>query len=317
MVKIENNVALQNILATLEIERTKISSTQKKGYLFIGLGIAVAIGLSIWGIPVPGIILGLFGAVYGGIILYKISDELSAYKEAFKIQVIAAALKSLDNSLIIEPKGGIYAPEFVGTQLFSEEPDRYHTEDLVSGHAGKTRFYFAEIHAEYKREVQTKNGTRTEWNDIFKGIIFAADFNKNFNGVTLVKPKDLFGTMGAWFSKNLFSFSDKNVINLESLEFDKTFITHSTDQVEARYILTPAMMERILTLNKNSRNTVSLSFIDSRMYIAFPLNRNYFEAPVFKSLLNPELLNQDIAVINFMYDIVPELDLNTRIWGKN
>ena len=123
--------------------------------------------------------------------------------------------------------------------------------------------------------------------------------------------------MGAWFSKNLFSFSDKNVINLESTDFDKTFITHSTDQVEARYILTPAMMERILTLNRNAKNTVSLSFIDSRMYIAFPLNRNYFEAPVFKTLLNPDLLNEDIAIINFMYDIVRELDLNTRIWGKN
>ncbi|RZL30066.1 MAG: DUF3137 domain-containing protein, partial [Pedobacter sp.] len=107
------------------------------------------------------------------------------------------------------------------------------------------------------------------------------------------------------------------VINLESTDFDKTFITHSTDQVEARYILTPAMMERILTLNRNAKNTVSLSFIDSRMYIAFPLNRNYFEAPVFKTLLNPDLLHEDIAIINFMYDIVRELDLNTRIWGKN
>ncbi|WP_316754890.1 DUF3137 domain-containing protein [Pedobacter aquatilis] len=317
MVNIENNATLQNVLATLETERAKISSTQKKGYLFIGAGIIVAIGFSVWGIPVPGVIIGLFGAIYGGIVLYKIADALKAYKEAFKTHVIGTALKSLDESLTIEPYNGIPVSEFCSTQLFSEQPDRYHTEDLVSGNAAKTGFYFAEIHAEYKREVQTKNGTRTEWHDIFKGIIFVADFNKNFKGVTLVKPKDLFGTMGAWFSKNLFSFSDKNVINLESTDFDKTFITHSTDQVEARYILTPAMMERILTLNRNAKNTVSLSFIDSRMYIAFPLNRNYFEAPVFKTLLNPDLLREDIAIINFMYDIVRELDLNTRIWGKN
>lgn len=317
MVNVENNVALQNVLATLETERAKISSTQKKGYLFIGLGIVVAIALSVFGVPVPGIIVGLFGVVYGGIVLYKISDKLNAYKEAFKTHVIGAALKSLDESLTIEPYNGIYASEFQQTQLFSEEPDRYHTEDLVSGRAGKTGFYFAEIHAEYKKEVQTKNGTRTEWVEIFKGIMFAADFNKNFNGVTLVKPKDLFSTMGAWFSKNLFSFSDKNVISLENVEFDKSFITHATDQIEARYILTPAMMERILTLNRNTKSTVSLSFIDSKMYIAFPLSRNYFEAPVFKTLLNPDLLNQDIAVINFMYDIIKELDLNTRIWGKD
>ena len=159
MVNIENNAALQNVLATLETERAKISSTQKKGYLFIGAGIIVAIGFSVWGIPVPGVIIGLFGAIYGGIVLYKIADALKAYKEAFKTHVIGTALKSLDESLTIEPYNGIPVSEFCSTQLFSEQPDRYHTEDLVSGNAAKTGFYFAEIHAEYKREVQTKNGT--------------------------------------------------------------------------------------------------------------------------------------------------------------
>ena len=317
MINVAGNIALQNVLATLEIERKKIAATQKNGYFFIAIGIIVAIAGFVLGLPVPAAIAGFISLIYGGIILYKISGELKTYEEAFKIQVIGTALKSLDNSLVIEPYRGISADEFENTQIFSESPDRYKTEDLVRGQADKTAFYFAEVHAEYKSEVQTKDGTRTEWHDIFRGIMFCADFNKNFNGVTIIKPKDLFSTMGAWFSKNLFSFGNKDVITLENNEFSKTFITHATEQVEARYILTPAMMERILTLNSNTKETISLSFINSRMYIAFPLSRNYFEAPVFKTLLNPELLNDDITVINFMYDIVRELDLNTRIWGKN
>ncbi|RNL50668.1 DUF3137 domain-containing protein [Pedobacter jejuensis] len=317
MVAVESNATLQNLLASLEIQRKKISSTQKKGYLLIALGVVVGVGGSILGQPVIAIIAGLIPFIYGIVIHYKIADELKAYKESFKIEVIGTALKSLDQSLTIEPYNGIQCDEFENTQLFSNTPDRYSTEDLVKGNAGKTGFYFAEIHAEYKTKVQTKNGTRTEWHTIFKGILFAADFNKNFNGVTLAKPRDIFGSMGAWFSKNLFSFSNKDVVTLENLEFNNAFITHATDQVEARYILTPSLMERILRLNQNAQNTISLSFINSRMYIAFPLDRNYFEAPIFKTLLNPELLNQDIVAINFMYDIVKELDLNTRIWGKN
>ncbi|MCZ4224176.1 DUF3137 domain-containing protein [Pedobacter rhodius] len=317
MLNLESNTALQNVLATLEVERQKIASTQKKGYIFLALGIIIIIASFSLNFPVPAAIAGLIPAIYAGIILYQIADELKAYKEAFKINVIGTALKSLDQSLVIEPYKGILDYEFESTQIFSQSPDRYNTEDLVSGHAGKTAFYFAEVHAEYKTEVQTKNGTRTEWHDIFKGILFAADFNKNFNGVTILKPKDLLGTMSAWFSKNLFSFGDNDFVTLENAEFSKTFITHATDQVEARYILTPAMMERILALNKNTKSTVSLSFINSRMYIAFPLSRNYFEAPVFKTLLNPDFLDQDITVINFMYNIIQELDLNTRIWGKN
>lgn len=315
--EIDGNVALQNVLATLEIERKKIASTQTKGYLFIGGGIVMGVLGSILGFLVPSIIAGLITIVFGGILFYRINDELQAYKDSFKRDVIGSALKSLDQSLTIDPYNGIYEQEFIGSQLFKTDPDRYKTEDLVCGVAGKTGFYFAEAHAEYKTEVQTKNGTRTEWHDIFKGIIFVADFNKNFNGVTIVRPKDLGSSIGAWFSKNLFSFGDNDVVQLENTAFCKAFVTYANDQVEARYILTPAMMERILELNARAKYTVTMSFISSKMYIAFPLDRNYFEAPIFKTLLNPDLLNEDISTINFMYDIVRELDLNTRIWGKN
>jgi hypothetical protein len=313
---IESNVALQNVLATMEVERKRIASTQTKGYIFIAAGILLLIAGFFLGFAIPGVIAGLIPIIYGGVLFYKISDALNTYKNTYKNDVIGAALKFLDESLSIQPAQGIEASEFMYTQLFSTEPDRYKTEDLVTGCAGKTRFYFAEVHAEYKTVTQTKNGTRTEWHDIFKGIIFAADFNKRFNGVTIVKPKDFGAAFGAWFSKNLFSFGSKDVVQLENTEFDKTFVTHGSDQVESRYILTPAMMERILNLNHQTKYNISLSFIESRMYIGFPLNRNYFEAPVFKSLLSPETVNEDITTIKFMYDIVKELDLNTRIWGK-
>ncbi|WP_421945641.1 DUF3137 domain-containing protein [Pedobacter sp.] len=317
MVDVANNAALQNVLAALEVNRQKIASTQKKGYLFIALAAILIFAGFYFGLGGFSILIGLVPGIYAGVLLYKISDELAAYKQAFKIDVIGGALKHINDSLTIQPGLGISSSEFEITQLFTQEPDRYHTEDLISGKVDKTSFYFAEIHAEYKTEVQTKNGTRTEWHDIFRGIIFVADFNKNFKAVTVVRPKDLFGKMGAWFSKNLFSFGNNTLVELENSFFNQNFITNSTDQVEARYILTPAMMERILKLNSNSKNTISLSFINNRMNIAFPLDRNYFEAPVFKTLLNPELLNQDIDAIKFMYEIVQELDLNTRIWGKS
>ncbi|QIL39579.1 DUF3137 domain-containing protein [Pedobacter sp. HDW13] len=313
---IEGNVALQQVLATMDLERKKIASTQIKGYIFILLGIAIAVICFILGFPIPAVIGGLIPFIYGAVLHYKIGDDLRAYKNAYKRDVIGAALKFLDESLALQPGAGIDASEFVYTQLFTQKPDRYNTEDLVTGSAGKTRFYFAEVHAEYKTVTQTKNGTRTEWHDIFRGIIFAADFNKNFNGITIVRPKGFANALGAWFSKNIFSFGDSDVVKLENPDFDKTFVTYGSDQVEARYILTPAMMDRILTLNRESKYEITLSFIESRMYIAFPLNRNYFEPPVFKSLINAETLNDDITAVKFMYDIVQELDLNTRIWGK-
>ncbi|WP_379087143.1 DUF3137 domain-containing protein [Pedobacter sp. UC225_65] len=106
------------------------------------------------------------------------------------------------------------------------------------------------------------------------------------------------------------------MVQLENDSFNKKFVTYSTDQIEARYILTPSMMEKINALDERSAYTVSVSFVNSSLYIAFPLNKNYFEPPVFKTLLKPDLLDDDMSVLSFMYDIIQELDLNTRIWTK-
>lgn len=308
--------AVEALLAELEVQRKKISSAKFQGWAAIILGVILFFITFSFGGLIVGLLLGGGTAIYGIVVLFKIADEENHYKNRFKNDVIGTALRTVDPSLTISPDNGILQEEFKFSQLFTTDPDRYHTEDLVSGKIDKTSFYFAEVHAEYKIETHGKNGKQTQWHNIIKGIIFTADFNKHFNGLTVVRPKDFGASLGAWFSKNVFSIGDKNVVELENDGFKKNFVTYSTDQIEARYILTPSMMEKINELNQRSAYTISLSFINSSMYIAFPLDHNYFEAPVFKSLLQPNLLDKDMSVLSFMYDIVHELDLNTRIWTK-
>lgn len=307
--------AIENVINELEIQRKKIASSKIKGWGFLITGI---ICFSLACIFSQGIvaIIGFCIAIPGVVFLFRITDDVKTYKSRFKQEVIGAALRSIDQSITFEPQNGISLAEFIDSQLFTTSPDRYHTEDLITGKDGKTSFYFAEVHAEYKTETQTKNGRQVHWHDILRGIVFTADFNKNFNGVTVVRPKDFRSSIGAWFSKNVFSFGDKDLVQLENDSFNKNFVTYSTDQIEARYILTPSMMEKINELNNRSAYCVSLSFINASVYIAFPLDNNYFEPPVFKTLLTPNLLDEDINILNFMLLIIKELDLNTRIWTK-
>lgn len=310
------NSAAELVLAELEIQRKHISSTKFKGWGAILFGLICAFAVTGFGGLIAGLVSGGAIIIYGAILLSKITTAATNYKDRFKNEVIGSILRSVDPSLNISPKEGISEAEFRFSQLFSATPDRYFTEDLITGKIDKTAFHFAEVHAEYKTETQTKNGRQTHWHDIIKGIIFVGDFNKHFNGVTIVRPKDLSSSLVAWFSKNVYSFGDKNVVELENDTFAKNFIVYSNDQIEARYILTPSLMERIGALNQRSSQTVSLSFINANIYIAFPLANNYFEPPIFTTLLKPNILENDLAVLSFMYDIVHELDLNTRIWTK-
>ncbi|MCP2027370.1 hypothetical protein L1276_002527 [Flavobacterium sp. HSC-32F16] len=307
---------LQEILNTLEVDRKKISETYKSSYILFGLAVVILIvGLAIE-FPTLGFYGGLVPFIVGIIQYFKTNDEAKIYKFVYKTNVVASALKNINESLVIIPQSGLPEYEFISSELFTTEPDRYKTQDLISGTNDKTSFWFAEVHAEYKTETRDKNGTKTHWHTIFKGIIFVADFNKNFEVSTVVRPKGFGASLGAWFSKNVFSFGNTEVVQLENTEFDNKFVTYSRNQIEARYILTPAMMERILDLNNKCDSTISISFIHSKMYIAFPLSHNYFEAPIHSSLLAPDLLTDDLSIVKFMHDIVHELDLNTRIWGK-
>lgn len=314
-----NLESVSGTLAELEHQRKGVSALKIKSYLFIGGGmLLIAAGLISGTFAIMGAVIGGIILITGFVLFSKTNAKFSVYRHNFKQNVIPLALKTIDESLKIDYTGGLSESDFVYSGLFNKEPDRYRSEDQVSGSAGKTRFSFSELHAEYKTVTQTKNGRQEHWHTILKGIVFYADFNKHFNGETIIRPKDMSATLGAWISKAMpmFSSSGRELIQLESPEFDAEFITYSTDQIEARYILTPVMMERICELNKRCSYTISLSFINSCVFIAFPLNKDYFEPPVHKSLLNPEFLNEDTELIRFMYGIIKDLDLNTRIWTK-
>jgi len=306
------------MLNGLEEQRKTLSALKVRSYIFLGTGVLITGGGIFLGGPVTVLLIcGAIPLITGIVMAAKNSSRETEYQHQFKQTFIASALKEIDPSLQIDASEGLSESDFVATRLFSHRPDRYHSEDQIYGTAGKTRFSFSEVHAEYKTVTRTKNGTQEHWHTILKGIVFCADFNKNFRGNTIVSPRDIGDVLSSWISSAIPIFSRDELVKLENPTFTRTFSTYSNDQVEARYILTPALMERICELNDRCSQTISLSFTADHIFIAFPLNKNYFEAPVFKTLLDPDLLQEDLALIRFMYGIIHELDLNTRIWGKN
>lgn len=308
----------QAAILELEEQRRSIKQLKIRSFYFLAAGVCIVAAGFILDFLLPGIIGGALFLITGGVFLYKASHAEGDYVYDFKQKVIRALLLDIDPSLQIEPDSGMVLGETIRSGLFNTIPDRVTSEDQITGRLGKTVFCFSEVHAEYKTITQTKHGTRETWHDIFKGIIFVADFNKNFNGTTVVRPKDTGAAISAWFAKNVpvLSSSSHQLVQLENPKFCTEFVTYSNDQVEARYILTPLMMERLCELNSKSEYTIAASFIDHYMFLAFPFDTNYFEPPVFKTLLDPNLLHDDIEVVRFMISIIDILDLNTRIWGK-
>ena len=236
----------------------------------------------------------------------------------FKLAVIAKVVAFVDPELIYQPTGSIRRSEFEASTLFKQRIDRYKGEDLVSGTMGKTAMRFSEVHAEYKTESRDSKGRRkTHWHTIFKGLFFIADFNKEFRGRTVVLPdtaERLLGRFGKMLQK--MNVSRDDLVKLESPEFEKEFAVYGTDQVEARYILSTSLMERILNFKRKTRVPVSVAFVHSNVYVALQTRKNMFEPRIFRTLLNFDIVAGYLEDLRLAVGIVEELNLNTRIWTK-
>jgi len=264
-------------------------------------------------------VVSFIAIVVLGIILYftLVHSEAKAFVSDYKRRIVGEMVKFIDGNLAYNPENGIRQPAYMNSRIFLTQPDRYKCEDYVSGKIGETFIEFSEVHSEYKTETRDSKGHRqTHWHTIFKGLFFIADFNKNFAGTTVVLPdfaESTFGFLGKIFQSWNLTRSEK-LIKLEDPDFEKLFVVYGDDQITARYILTPGMMERLSEFRRKLNSTIYLSFRDSKVYVAVSVNKNLFEPNVFSSNDNFEVLREYFTYLDLAGRIIEELNLNTRIW---
>jgi hypothetical protein len=235
------------------------------------------------------------------------------YKREFKWRIIGKIVQFLDPELSYHPDGLIDKYTFKASNLFKHRIDRYKGEDLVRGRVDKTDVVFSELHAEYK----SGSGKDSHWHTIFKGLFFIADFNKDFRGQTVVLPdtaEKLFGGLGKMLQE--WNFSRADLIKLEDPEFEREFAVYGYNQIEARYILSTSLMQRILDFKRKTGTKIYLSFTGSKVYVAVSMNRNMFEPKYFSKLDTFDPIFDYYRDLSFAIGIVDDLNLNTRIWSK-
>ncbi len=110
----------------------------------------------------------------------------------------------------------------------------------------------------------------------FRGMFCWLSFNKTLNGHTVILPNNRTTRLDRMVSMN---FSDEQQVRLEDPRFTKHFVVYSTDQIEARYVLTTALMERIVTLKERFNRPILLSFQHQRVYIAVENENGLFSFP--------------------------------------
>lgn len=192
--------------------------------------------------------------------------------------------------------------------------DRRSFEDQFSGEAHGADFDIYEAHLEQRR--RTKN--RTYYVTVFRGVLIRISFPRTVEGVTLVtRDKGLLNGLEGW-AKKTFGGRKLERIGLVDPTFEKAFEVYGTDQVMARYLLTPSFMERLLKLEtvlrgKNVRCVFDEDLGDGagrgELLIAAETGNKFEAGSMFTPLTDPkriETLHGEFSLIDEIITTVLE-----------
>lgn len=209
--------------------------------------------------------------------------------------------------------GYIYSPDVPESFLRPFEEchllpgyDRVSLEDHVRGEVTGVPFELAEAFLEKK----VRRDKRDDYDLVFRGLVARYRFPKRFSGRTVVRgDRGLLNALGHAGVRG-------ERVRLEDPRFEEMFEVFSDDQVEARYLLTPAFMERLSSLGEKSEAPLQAAFDGEELLLVIDGRRGYFAQPSsWHDLRRNDHIHAFVEDIAFIREIAGTLKLDavTRV----
>ena len=246
----------------------------------------------------------------------RVIDGLRDYEAFYKNVFVRAAIREVGPNFNYDPNAGISRKEFCRIGIYS--PDEFRAEDLISGTYNGVKFSLSEA-IDIPNDAKLNFGDSAALNllsaivfawetmkdmQAFSGSVLVCEFYKKFSGQTIVAGRTL----------NTKFLGEKE--RMDDTLFNDEFRVFTDDNVEARYLLTPAFMERLreLKIKFAGEMGVSAAFMDDKFYLFLNGAENKFETTLFSlppSLEDAALIKKEISEL---LSIIDELNLGLDIF---
>jgi len=293
---------LQPVLVERERDRqAAIAEAKKFGIIGVVVAVLMALG-AVFLLKAPMAIF--FALIVGAGFIYfgvsKVQTVMGHAKQAM-IPPVAAQFGLTYNEAVSD----VAEANLLACKTHKMVPswDRKSLQDEFIGSRNGVPFEFFEAHLEERRTTTDSKGrTRTSWVTVFRGQCWVIDAPKRFHGTTRVaRDAGIFNALGGLGSKFTRAV-------LESPDFEKIFEVYTTDQVEARFLLTPDVMQAFIDLETTFKGSkFRATFDGNRIYAALEGGNMFEPGSMFKSLDDSERvadLLDDIATVFHLVDVL-------------
>ena len=277
-----------------------------------GLGIVIVICLFAYNVLPLEILdekwFSYLVAIYLAVMFYLIMLPITTYKKETKHMVMNKILAFFGN-FSYQMHKTVSLADLLKSGLFK------HVEFQTGDDYFEGKYHGVNIQVseeELYENVLTPKGRQKK--TVFDGIIIVLDMNKAFLGQTIVRAD--WGIFNFLMNKPQLQNKHKlEKVTLEDCSFEKNFETFSDNQVEARYILTTAFMERILKVKELFHGTkIEFSFFDDKLLIAVTTTKDMFESTsLFTTTAKYGKMREVVAQFYSIFSIIDLLKLNQRI----
>lgn len=262
-----------------EGRKQAVSKFKTRALIAAAAALVIGVIASVWANDSGlGLTFGFMAAIFGGVIAWQpIADASRKLKQEY-CSAIAEAMGASFRVGAFEPPA---FPRFRELRL-APSFSRSKFEDCFSGNHKGAHYDLYEAHLE-QRHTDSKG--RTRYTTVFRGQLIRMHFPREFLGVTIVR-RDA-GVFNA-FGGGQIDGRKLERVRLVASQFEKAFEVWGTDQVEARYLLHPVMMERLIALETGLKGKrIRCAFEGGDLLVAVEGGNLFEPGDMFKPLVDP------------------------------
>lgn len=277
-----------------------VESFKRRALIGGAIALAAALVVGLWAHEfVPGLMAALVTGVIALAIAYQ---PLAQLGKRLKQQYCSAIADAMGAGFKL---GGFDPPALPRVKQLRLLPSyqRSNFEDMFTGTHKGARYDLYEAHLE-QRTTDSKG--RTRYTTVFRGQIIRMQFPREFLGVTIVRrDAGIFNGFGG----GEIDGRKLERVGLVASQFEKAFEVYSTDQVEARYLLHPVMMERLIALETALHGKrIRCAFQSGDVLVAVEGGNLFEPGDLFKPLVDPararRIVDEIAGVVKMMDQVL-------------